>query len=381
MNYLVDAQKCFDCNEDELKPFSIVDTFNNNNLEGYICHVGDHRYGSLYIYKINEKEYPQVIWGTPKIPYPFDKQGNFNFPKCLYIYAYEKIDGTNILAYKYTDGKDTFVTYKTRLTPVVQSNHFGDFKNMWGRVLEKYPEIPQLVMENNFNWSFELYGAENKHLIIYNIPLDARLLFGVKRDVPDVIAPHNLPSHNIPHTKVIEFEGSKDIVSFYKKLQEEGENINNHTEMGVEGTEGYVFYALLENYTYKMFKCKPHDIEKIHWATGGIHNNSIRATVYNAYENTDNVTFDFVKQLLLEEYPPEIIDKSLDKIKKIMDEVRNDIQTRVNVLDLYESLKLDVEHSKEETMRTLSNYFEKKEMRYVYWIIAHFKKVTKGKEK
>jgi len=372
MNYLKDAQEQFDCDEKDLKPFSVVDTFNNNNLEGYLCNIGDYRYGSLYIYKVNETKHPQVIWGTPKIPYPFDKRGNFNFPKCLHIYAYEKLDGTNILAYKYTNGKDTFVTYKTRLTPIVRSSRFGDFKSMWERILKKYPEIPQLALKNDFNWSFELYAAENKHLMIYDTPLDTRLLFGIKRGSPDVIAPHNLPSHSIPHTKVIEFKGSKDIVSFYKKIQAESEAGNNHTEMGVEGTEGYVFYTLLENYDYKMFKCKPHDIEKIHWASGGIHKNAIRATVFNAYENTDDVTFDFVKQLLLEEYPPEIIDKSLDKIKKIMEEVKNDIQIRTDVFDLYKSLGLDITKDKIGTMRELSKHFEKKQIRYVYWIITHY---------
>ena len=58
-----------------LQDFEVDDTFNSQQLRGYMSRKPDHRYGALVITHVNEEECPQIIWGTPKLHYPFDKQG------------------------------------------------------------------------------------------------------------------------------------------------------------------------------------------------------------------------------------------------------------------------------------------------------------------
>ena len=59
------------------------DPFNPENLlECEISMDKDHRYGALIIHKINGDKLasPQIIYGTPKLKYPFDRNGNWHFP-------------------------------------------------------------------------------------------------------------------------------------------------------------------------------------------------------------------------------------------------------------------------------------------------------------
>lgn len=88
------AGELLDVKEDELISFSTTDSFNNDNLlEGFICRKSDHRYGALVIFKINDAETEQIIWATPKLHYPFDKAGVYQWPNVYQSEFYEKLDG------------------------------------------------------------------------------------------------------------------------------------------------------------------------------------------------------------------------------------------------------------------------------------------------
>ncbi len=103
--------------------FTEIDPFNpQNEVFGYISRKSTEYYGALIITKVNGKELlPQLIMGTPKMHYPFDSREdgtrNYHFPIAKNIEIYEKLDGTNILAYFYSDGEFRYLTYKTRLRP------------------------------------------------------------------------------------------------------------------------------------------------------------------------------------------------------------------------------------------------------------------------
>src|SRR3972149_8791356 len=171
----------FKVKEDNIEWFSVEDTFNrrSHTLEGWMCKSDGPSYGSMVITKINEEETSQVIYSTPKLNYPFDKNGNYHFPKAVELLVYNKYDGTNIISYAYIYKNEVYVTYKTRLTPVVKnSGKFGAFKDMLEEMLFKYKVgIETYVKHNDENLSFELYGGRNKHLIVYKEPLDLMLLF------------------------------------------------------------------------------------------------------------------------------------------------------------------------------------------------------------
>lgn len=150
--------------------FDVEYPFNNNiRLQGCICQKPDHRYGALAITYVNMHEVPQLILATPKLRYPFGKNGFFHFPPIKKIHIYEKVDGTNVFAYRYSDAEGLQrLTYKLRLAPVLRNSRFGPFLDMWRELLQKHPTISHLVETNNCNISFEMYGSRNMHLIIYD---------------------------------------------------------------------------------------------------------------------------------------------------------------------------------------------------------------------
>jgi hypothetical protein len=116
-----------------LRPFDVEDTFNNNlRLRGFLCQKPDHRYGALVITHVGEAEVPQLILATPKLHYPFGKDGSFHFPPVKRIHLYEKLDGTNVFAYHYQDVEGRrHQTYKLRLVPTLRNSQWGAFLDMW----------------------------------------------------------------------------------------------------------------------------------------------------------------------------------------------------------------------------------------------------------
>ena len=64
-----------------LQAFAVADPFHDGlPLEGLLCHKTDHRYGAVVITRVGEEPCPQLIHATPKLRYPFDRDGRFRFP-------------------------------------------------------------------------------------------------------------------------------------------------------------------------------------------------------------------------------------------------------------------------------------------------------------
>jgi len=81
------ASEILDVKLDEFQEFTERDSFSNNILCGVICKRSDYRYGSMVIFEINEEPTEQVIYGTPKLNYPFDRGGHFHWPKIVQLEA------------------------------------------------------------------------------------------------------------------------------------------------------------------------------------------------------------------------------------------------------------------------------------------------------
>lgn len=367
------AATIFNVKESLLRHFKVQDPFNPWELEGYI-NTSEHLYGSMVIFKINDFLTEQIVIGSPKQKYPFDRLGRFKFPEAKHINVYEKLDGTNILAYSYKIKGKRYITYKTRLTPTLVKSRWGNWEKMWREMLEKYPAIflfAEKWAECGINLSFELFGSRNQHLVEYDIPLDTSLLFGIRNDITDprIIDPINL--HVEAEVQIakhhVAIESNKDLYSWYQKCRNEQESLNKFTEDGfIQGAEGFVWYLRDVNGIMHQYKCKPESVENIHWAQSGITKHSVTTTVINAYEMSDEVTYEKVKELLLEEFSETGIDLMKDLILKVMDEVRERIEFREKILKLYGELKLDLRADKAGTMRTLAPHFDRKNMRKVY---------------
>lgn len=368
-----------------LDPFSATDSYNKNELEGYLCKQSDHRYGALVIYKVNGiLTGPQVIYCTPKLQYPFSKDldRSYHWPKFKKVVVYEKLDGTNIFAYSYSD-KDgnKHTTFKTRLTPVLKANKFGDFVTLWNSVLEKYPNLLDFCKaytKDGCGLSFELYGLRNIITIKYSTPIDARLLFAVADgcvEIPEALTHKDIVGLLLK--SCAHFNNTQDITEFYNKLRLEAEANNTHNEDGsVTGTEGYVFYVLTEDDRWQQFKCKPEDIEKIHWASDTIPKTSIYNTVLNAVEDFDGdirspAFKEHVMTLLAEEYTEVQLQKSFERINKCIHEGIQHIVFRQKLQEVVTTI--DLNGDKGFIMRQLSKHFPKNEMSNVYNTMVELK--------
>jgi hypothetical protein len=355
-----------------LQAFEVADHLNDGlALSGYLCQRPDHRYGALALLEVGGTSVPQLILATPKLHYPFDRAGTFRFPAVRRIHLYEKLDGTNVLAYRYRDGDGAWhLSYKLRLSAVLRNSKWGEFLDLWQEILRQHPALPRLVELNDCYLSFELYGGCNTHLIVYEAELSVAVLFGVRRD-GSVVPPHQLELLGVPAAPLVgELTAEEDPVGRYAQLRAEMERRNRKTEDDkLTGTEGLVWYVEQPNGTVTLFKCKPESMEEIHWTTG-INKQAVFMTCWNLLETQDELAYDTLLPLLLKEYGAEEIERFRAHIEACVAEVCEALAFRERVLEEYLAVGLSILTHKAEVMRALSARFARAEMKSVYSIIT-----------
>jgi hypothetical protein len=355
-----------------LHAFDVEDPFNGNlRLRGFLSQKPDHRYGALVITHVGEAEAPQLILATPKLHYPFGKDGKFHFPPIKKIHLYEKLDGTNVLAYRYRDGEGQWhLTYKLRLGPVLRNSRWGPFLDMWNELLQKHPTIPNLVEANDCHLSFEIYGRRNAHLILYDVDLAVAALFGVRRDA-SIVPLFKLDLLGAPAVPLVgELVAGEDPVAKYAEIRAEMEKRNRPTEddrlVGIEGT---VWYVEEPDGRVSMWKCKPESVEEIHWATG-INKKGVTATCWNFLETGDDLRYETLLPLLLEDYQLREIEAFRPHIENSIKDVLRESELKERALAEYDKLGISIHDDKATVMRALSPHFRREEMKKIYTLIV-----------
>ena len=357
---------------DKEQPFDQADPFNpQNSVEGSLIRAGGKNYGALEIEHVNgESARQERIHATPKLEYPFDKNGKYVFPSAMRIESYKKYDGTNIFMFRYfNSGVYRFTSYKTRMTPFLRE----PFLSMWHDILDKYPQIPGLFLANPHlnGFSFEMYGSQNPHLIKYDVGLQTALLFGIM-DAGTVVCPKYINTLDIPVAELVETIDSDYVFHYEAAKKELSENLDVVTDNDDEpilftGDEGHIWY-LLEKSTrqWRMFKCKPDEVLTIHWGNSGIPRSIIQATAINGLENADRLTVDMVIDLLLEEFPEEQVNLSRERIRKSVAVINDDLKFETAVAEELGTVDMDMDPP--EIMRTLAKTgkFHKKDMRRLF---------------
>jgi hypothetical protein len=356
-----------------LEPFDVTDPFSKLRLEGYLSLKPDYRYGALALLKVGGQEAPQRILATPKLHYPFDRNGAFHFPSVRQIDIYEKIDGTNIFVYQFKDAQgNSHVTYKLRLHPVLRNGKWGSFLDMWNEMLKRYPQIPELPVINRCSLSFELYGSRNSHLMLYDTPLDCALLFGVDtngryRSIDEIDrlgVP--VPTH-LGHLKA-----GEDPVAAYGRIREKLQaTIQSQDDEKLRGYEGAVWYVTTANMERVLFKCKPESVEAIHWK-GGINKAAVMATCWNLLETEDLLEYGKLERLFLEEYSQAEIDAFREHIDTCIADVSAELNFRNLVLEAYDKIGIKLASDKASVMRKLSTEFPKTLMKKVFTLISRY---------
>lgn len=368
------AKRLSGLEEKYLTPFDATDPFNGElRLQGFLSQRPDHRYGALVITHVGEEPAPQLIYATPKLHYPFGKDGRFHFPPIRRAALYEKLDGTNVLAYKYRDAHGAgYLTYKLRLSAVLRNSRWGPFLDFWRELMARLPAIPELVDKNGCHISFEMYGARNAHLIQYETPLETAVLFGVRPGDASVVAPFELDLLGVPGALLHgELTADEDPVARYAAMRAEMESRNRPVEdERLSGTEGAIWYVVEPAGRVTLWKCKPESVEQIHW-TAGINKKAVIATCWNALETNDELTYEALLPLLLEEYQEDDIRKFRPVIDECIRMVREENQFKERVLDEYQRVGISIEADKGAVMRALSKVFPREQMKKVHAAIIN----------
>lgn len=376
MNDLEIATQLLGVDAKFLQPFDTTDPFNEEvRLEGFLCQRPDHRYGALALLRVEGRPAAQRIFATPKLAYPFGKDGRFHFPPLQTAHLYEKLDGTSVLAYRYHDAQGRCrLTYKLRLSPTLRNSKWGPFLDFWRELLARHPDLPELVSLNDCHLSFEMYGARNAHLIAYECPLAVALLFGVRPADAAVVPPFQLRPGSVPVAPLLgELRAHEDPVAQYQALRAEMEQRNRPAaDEKLSGTEGAVWYVTEPSGRVTMWKCKPESVEQIHWATG-INKAAVIATCWNALETADTLDYQALLPLLAEEYQPDDIERFRPHIEAAIRQVNAEQEFRQRARDAYRAVEaqgLDLARDKAAVMRLLSKQFPRDQMGRVYAAIA-----------
>lgn len=302
--------------------------------------------------------------------YPFGRDGQFHFPPIRRMYLYEKLDGTNVLAYRYRDAPGNwYVTYKLRLFPVLRNSQWGPFLEMWQEIVQQYPQLPWLVEKNHCHVSFELYGTRNTHLMVYDVDLAVATLFGVRPDA-SVMAGLTLHLDGVPSAPLLgELTAGEDPVTTYAQIRADMEERMRATDDDkLVGMEGAVWYVEEPGGRVTMWKCKPESVESIHW-TLGINKTAVLATCWNCLETDEDLQYETLLPLLLEEYALEEMARFRPHIDDCIREVHAALAFRDHVLATYQQVGLSIHLYKAEVLRALSAHFRRDEMKKVYAVL------------
>lgn len=176
-------------------PFDEVDPFHGNRVRGYVLR-GRRRRGDLEITHVNGRACPQYVHGTPRIEH---LEPGRVLPEFERAHVYEKVDGTNVLLFRYADaGGESFISYKTRFSPFLRVQPYGDFVALWTEILERYGSAVAALAASGHAFGFELFGNRLRILTAYETPLDARLLYALDAATGRVLDLEAVPRSDFP---------------------------------------------------------------------------------------------------------------------------------------------------------------------------------------
>ncbi len=382
--------------EGEWTAFQEKDPFNGFLVSGYLNRTPKGMlYGALHITSVEGKPCDQFVWATPKQNYPYDyeetqKEQEIVFPEIAKVKVYEKLDGTNILAYRYQapipggESWQDVVSYKTRLLPFMNKKYIS----LWKEMLVRYPDIPDIVLATGCNLSFELYGRRNQNMVLYETPLDTALLFGVRPGEPEssIVSPDELETGSLKLPKLIKTldRGSDLKVAYHEvqawlnselKAEQEGNMLDIHG-----GLEGTVWYAYSEEGLLQ-YKCKPELLlDSYYIQSVAIPQHSIATTIMNAFEDREEPDYHYIASLLGEEFSKEKIAKREFIIRELLEETLERVRTERDlgekVLALYEKSGLDFKTQKGQVLgmiaRELGAGLSKQEKKKISQVAFNF---------
>ena len=314
----------FACHDRFIDTFDSEDPLNpGNSIAGFQCRSKGLMQGSLLITHVNGVEVdPQLVYGTPKLAYPY-KEGTETydeFPKAKYYYLSEKWNGVNILFYKYYDSNgEMFITAKTKGTAVAKDSEFGKFMTLTREALNWHdykrsimadlpPTLMPMMHDAYQSMSAELCGRKEPHLVKYDFDIALKPLFFTRED-GSIEAYIDEKSSIMP--RPFHYNYSDYVQSVCRSSQErdferneeyrKANNLPHKYEYEHFEVEGKVLYLLDDKYKVinrTLYKIKPKDIEEVHWQT---FNASMQGRVREALDKLGQENLEICEENLKEE--------------------------------------------------------------------------------
>lgn len=345
-------------NSKELREFKAT-TPRGHEINGYICNKHNRYLGSLLILTVDGEECEQFIQSFPKIKY-YEHISQMNIDIDVH-YAFEKLDGSCLIIYPLLlpDNRIEYVP-KTRGMPVADK-HFLDLLNKTdGSKIIEYYKKP----DNRYDTLvFEMYGMDNQHEIVYpNVVLDLTLIGIYKKRDTDESTPYWLGAEeireasktyfteNIPLIKIVKEEDRFSLHIVEDSLLDDldytntifGDNsfetimecivackkaldyINESREANL--LEGVVFNTYSSGDYQNYIKVKTSTIEIKHRSEQGIPKADIikelnkyfddyQSVIKELYSEDKHCYWEYVREMLLEDYPVEYVDNHKTKKK------------------------------------------------------------------
>ena len=139
----------------------------------------------------------------------------------------------------------------------------------------------------------------------------------------------------------------------------------------MKGREGLVWYFLVEDMAVQI-KCKPPSVLNYHWSGDAIPYESVYTTVYNAFENFDEPSYEDVIGLLQEEFDERKIEKSRTRIEKILGRVLFDRKFASKLYIDYKEQGFDINKDKSTCMRWFGKNYPKSEAKRIYRLLKQY---------
>jgi len=358
------------------KPFKAIDPYNpQNEVEGFVINtqnvpyemmaasVPKDVYGDLLITEVNGKSVKQYINATPKFHYP----GHRESPRAIFsekdfpdtgFRVYEKLDGTNILAFKYkdADGK-VFISYKTRLTPFLRAEGFKDWITMFKQAFDKRNGLVDGFNKLPGNHAFEMFGYLNEILIKYEVEIALRYLYTV----------HEKGMLSYDGNEPAEYTGNgrKDALESYNRFCVEAERLFKDGKRA----EGYVFY--FDDGT--VYKCKPVCVVEEQSASPFIGVDDIYVTAMNAAESIDTIDEleATTRALLSETYEAQKVERSEERIVVAVSKAKEYLLVQKSAMDVMKELGFTwSDASKAQIMRAVMSRFPKAMSTKIYGMLS-----------
>ena len=361
---------------------NMQDPYNTGNfVTGWVQMIGGDEYGNLVITEVNERPAPQRITATtPKAAYPYRRDRAWLMQEAEWIRPALKYDGTNICQYSYQDAEgNRFTTFKLRTRPFVPAH----FRVMLDRALKDCPATGRLPMEQDEAMVYELYGAMNPMLIVYQDDIELRALFRRNPDTGDIdpadpddpaFSRLDCPLATAPPPQqwpAPSEEYRRRQLSYGATLRE----TQVDGEKAFHGHEGEMLYVRFQDGSRtrpgaftRLIKLKPPQIEEIHQALDHVPKAEAEATVRNVWEVSDQPELEHLLTLLREDWTEQQISRSMDTIQRALEQALERRQREDRILEIFatEFTPDQFRTGKGTVMRAMSKHFPKNEMQRVF---------------